>query len=121
MKLTEIAFFTDDVAGMVSFYKRLLDTDPVAQSDGMAILMLGQTKLFIHRNYTPEEGELPPENHFAFSVEDVDAACQDLQCEGLEIEVAPKTYYWGRSAYLRDPDGHLIELIEAPREGSEPA
>ena len=20
-------------------------------------------------------------------------------------------YYWGRSAYLRDPDGHLIELI----------
>jgi catechol 2,3-dioxygenase-like lactoylglutathione lyase family enzyme len=85
----------------------------------MAIFILGQTKLFIHRNYTPEEGELPPETHIAFSVEDVDEVCETLQGQGLAIEVPPKTYYWGRSAYLRDPVGHLIELIEAPQEDPE--
>jgi len=121
MKLTEIAFFSDDVAGMTAFYRRLLGADPVAQSEGMAIFMLGQTKLFIHRNYTPDEGELPPENHLAFSVGDVDEACETLQGQGLTIEVPPKTYYWGRSAYLRDPDGHMIELIEAPQEDPDPA
>jgi len=27
--------------------------------------------------------------------------------------VSPKDYYWGRSAYLRDPDGHLVEITKA--------
>ena len=60
--------------------------------------------------YKPEENDLPPENHHAFAVEDVDAACQKLKDQGLKIEVAPQNYYWGYSAYLRDPDGHLVEL-----------
>ena len=29
----------------------------------------------------------------------------ELAC--LSLEVQPKDYYWGRSAYLRDPDAHL--------------
>jgi hypothetical protein len=23
----------------------------------------------------------------------------------------PKEYYWGRSAYVRDPDGRIVELV----------
>jgi hypothetical protein len=33
--------------------------------------------------------------------------------QGLTLEVAPKDYYWGRSAYLRDPDRHLVEITGA--------
>jgi catechol 2,3-dioxygenase-like lactoylglutathione lyase family enzyme len=113
-KLTEVAFFTDDVSGMTAFYKRLLGSEPVAQSKGMAIFMVGPTKIFIHQAYEAGEGELPPENHFAYSVPDLDQACRSLAAEGLGLEVAPREYYWGRSAYLRDADGHLIELIEEP-------
>jgi hypothetical protein len=29
------------------------------------------------------------------------------------MEVSPKDYYWGRSAYLRDPDGQLIEITHS--------
>jgi catechol 2,3-dioxygenase-like lactoylglutathione lyase family enzyme len=76
----------------------------------MAIFMTGHTKIFIHRIYTPGESDLPPENHTAFEVSDVDTACTALTQQSLTIEVPPKDYYWGRSAYLRDPDGHLIEL-----------
>lgn len=108
--LSEVAYFTDNVKGLSNFYGTLLGAAPVAQSDGMAIFMVGKTKIFIHRNYEPGEGDLPPENHLAFTVEDVDTACQSLAQQGLAIELPPRDYYWGRSAYLRDPDGHLIEL-----------
>jgi len=113
MNLTELAYFTDNVETMTSFYQQLLGQNPVVQSQDMAIFMVGQTKIFIHRMYTPEEGDLPPDNHIAFTVENVDQGCEQIIQNGLELEVPPQDYYWGRSAYLRDPDGQLIELIQA--------
>jgi len=49
----------------------------------MAIFMSGGTKIFIHRNYPPSEGDLPPNNHIAFAVEDMDATCATLTEQGL--------------------------------------
>jgi catechol 2,3-dioxygenase-like lactoylglutathione lyase family enzyme len=46
----------------------------------------------------------------------VDATCAELAVAGLKVEVPPKEYYWGYSAYLRDPDGKLIELIAGDEE-----
>lgn len=112
MKLVEIAYFTENVAELARAYRHLLGAEPVAQSDDMAIFLVGETKLFIHRTYAPEGNELPPENHVAYAVPDVDAACRALASSALHLEVAPRDYYWGRSAYLRDPDGHLIELTQ---------
>jgi catechol 2,3-dioxygenase-like lactoylglutathione lyase family enzyme len=114
MKLHELAYFTDNVQGMTDFYCGLLGMDPVAKSDDMAIFMSGGTKIFIHRNYPPAEGDLPANNHIAFAVEDVDATCAALTEQGLTLEVSPKDYYWGRFAYLRDPDGHQVEFIKGP-------
>lgn len=110
MKLIELAYFTDNVSAMADFYRALLGAEPVAQSDDMAVFMSGETKIFIHKSYPPSEGDLPADNHVAFSVEDVDAACALLTQSGLTLEVPPKDYYWGRSAYLRDPDGHQVEI-----------
>jgi catechol 2,3-dioxygenase-like lactoylglutathione lyase family enzyme len=113
MKLVELAYFTPNVAQMADFYRALLSAEPVAASPDMAIFLVGNTKIFIHRSYTPAAGDLPPENHSAFAVEDVDAACRQLAEKGLIVEVLPQDYTWGRSAYLRDPDGHLIELTQS--------
>ena len=115
MKLHELAYFTDNVKEMMDFYRALLGAEPVAQSDDMAIFMSGATKIFIHRNYPPSEGDLPPNNHTAFAVEDVDVACEALTQQGLTLEIPPKDYYWGRSAYLRDPDGNQVEITKASR------
>lgn len=122
MKLVELAHFTHNVASMTSFYARLLGADPVAKSDDMAIFRIDDgeagARLFIHRSYTPGEGELPPVNHTAFAVADVEATCRELVGQGLALEVPPRDYYWGRSAYLRDPDGNQIELIQrSPTDG----
>ncbi len=51
-------------------------------------------------------------------VEDVDAAVRELHARGAEDISAPQDHPgWGiRSAYLRDPDGHLIVLYnDMPR------
>jgi len=32
--------------------------------------------------------------------------------EGISIEIPGREYYLGYSAYLRDPDGRLIELTQ---------
>lgn len=110
MILIELAYFTNDVTGMTDFYRTILGSEPLAKSDDMAIFMTSGTKIFIHHTYQAIEGELPPENHVAFQVEDVDEACKALTKQGLKLVFPPKDYYWGRSAYLRNPDGHLIEI-----------
>ena len=112
MKLTEIARFSDDVESVADFYARLLNVAPQHRSDDMAVFIVDGVKIFIHKTYSPAEGELPPEDHIAFAVQNVDAACSELVARGLAVEIPPREYYWGRSAYLRDPDGHLIELCQ---------
>jgi catechol 2,3-dioxygenase-like lactoylglutathione lyase family enzyme len=112
MQLVELAYFTENVQQMTEFYRNLLGVEAIAVSEDMAIFMSGDTKIFIHRKYVPAEGDLPADNHTAFAVEDVDATCDKLAKQGLTLEVPPKDYYWGRSAYLRNPDGYLIEIIK---------
>jgi len=118
VKLAEVAYFVDDIPAMTDFYRRLLGAEPVAQSEGMAIFMVGETRLFLHQQYQPAAGELPPENHIALTVKDLDNYCLSLASTGLALEIPPADYYWGRSAYLRDPEGHLIELAESKDEDS---
>lgn len=111
MKLIEIAKFTDKVAEVSRFYRQLLGVEPVAESPDMAIFINNGVKIFIHKMYEAGMSDLPPEDHIAFAVEDVGETCEDLRTRGLKVEAPPNDYYWGRSAYLRDPDGQLIELI----------
>lgn len=116
MRLLELAYFTENVQSMADFYQALLGVEPVAKSDDMAIFMSGETKILIHYKSPASPisgGELPPENHIAFAVTDVDATCETLVKQGLALEVPPKDYYWGRSAYLRNPDGYLVEITRA--------
>ena len=110
-KLTEIAFFTDRVEDMIRFYQKFLGEEPLSAWPGGAIFMIGEVKLFIHETYKPTDDQpLPPVDHLAFSVADVDGTTAALVEDGLQMERAPAEYYWGRSAYLRDPAGHQIEI-----------
>lgn len=47
--------------------------------------------------------------HVAFSVADLDRAVSRLRRAGIDTAVVPLTEYV-RQAFVRDPDGHLIEL-----------
>jgi len=109
-RITEIALFTNDVPGLTYFYRRLLNTEPAFANKHVAIFQSDGQTLLIHTKSSAMTGGPPNEDHFAFSVEDIEQEHTLLSEKGLEFEHAPRAYDWGKSAYLRDPDGRLVEL-----------
>ena len=51
-------------------------------------------------------------DHFAVHVPDVDAAFEDIDHHGVVKEPADQPAAGARTAFVEDPDGHVIELIE---------
>jgi catechol-2,3-dioxygenase len=94
-RIAEVALFTSDVPGLTAFYEGLLGRPPDSSSESHASFDLDGTTLFIHIKGNGVEGA-PNEDHVAFA--DVGEV------------VGAKEFYWGRSAYLRDPDGRAVEL-----------
>lgn len=116
MQVEEIARFSEDPDKTVEFYQRLLGTQPAAWAQGeTAIFQVGSVRLFFHRKMATHQPGWPlkDEDHVSFSVADVDGTCDELRRRGLAPEVGPQNFYWGRSAYFRDPDGRLVELHQA--------
>ena len=112
-KLAEVAIFTDDVAEVTAFYERLLEETPAHKADDIAIFnLLGGITLLIHKKYPQVEGQPPNQDHIAFAVEDVDAASTALTQQGMKLLLEPRQYDWGKSAYLRDPDGRIVEISQ---------
>jgi catechol 2,3-dioxygenase-like lactoylglutathione lyase family enzyme len=101
--IAEIALFTDDPDRLVAFYEHVLGREPASRWPGGATFDLGGVTLLVHVKAEAEEGMPPNVDHFALRVGDVDA-------EAARLGTEPADYPWGRSAYLRDPDGRLVEL-----------
>jgi len=54
-----------------------------------------------------------PGFELGFKVENVDAAFSEATEAGAKPAVQPTTRFWGqRTAYVYDPDGHLIEFAQ---------
>ena len=53
--------------------------------------------------------------HIGLTVDDVDAACDELRAKGAEIAVGPLTRSPGlRLAFVRGPEGMMVELVQKP-------
>lgn len=109
----EIALFTHDVGGASAFYRGLIGAAPVAEWPGGALFAVGDGKLLVHERSAAMDDGPPNEDHFAISVTDLDESCAALAASGFTFLVEARDYTWGRSAYLRDPDGRLVELAQS--------
>jgi len=63
------------------------------------------------------EGEDDFENgtawdHLAVKVDDVDAAFEEIDNHGVVKEPADQPAAGARTAFIEDPDGHVVELVE---------
>jgi predicted enzyme related to lactoylglutathione lyase len=114
-RVVEIALFTDQPDRMTAFYEQLLAALPVQRWDGGATFDLGGLTLLIHAREPSDPEGAPQRDHVALSVEDVDGTAARLREQGMEID-GPRTFYWGRSAYLDDPDGRMLELHRPDQE-----
>lgn len=113
-KLAEVALFTDRVTEIATFYEQVLGGAPSYQADDIAVFNLpGGVTLLIHKKYPPVEGQPPNQDHIAFAAEDVDGASAALAAQGIPLLLEPRQYDWGKSAYLRDPDGRIVEISAA--------
>jgi catechol 2,3-dioxygenase-like lactoylglutathione lyase family enzyme len=101
--LAEIALFTADVDATVAFYARVLSREPASIWSGGATFDLDGVTLLIHALGQQAEGMPPNVDHVAFRVTDLESDAERLGTEAADFP-------WGRSAYLRDPDGRLVEL-----------
>lgn len=51
-------------------------------------------------------------DHFAVKVDDVDAAFEEIDHHGVVQDPSDQPAAGARTAFVEDPDGHVVELIE---------
>lgn len=117
-----VILIVEDLDRTLAFYTEVLGLRPGHRSGDFAQLDTGATRLgfYTRRAMTETLGialEPPAANapgfEIGFKVADVDAAYATLLARGATPLTPPTTRPWGqRTAYVRDPDGHLIELAQ---------
>jgi lactoylglutathione lyase len=106
-----------------AYYERMFGAEIIRsiQSDGRSRtdMRLGGVMFFIAQ--VPEdqtlaqkpEGSFVGLDHMGLRVRDIDRVCDELKAKGAEFTVEPKTIRPGvRIAFLRGPQGVLIELLD---------
>ena len=107
--------YVDDVAASLDFYERALGQRRrfVHESGQYAELDTGDTVLALaaHELAAANLAGAQPTFEVCFVTDDVQGAFDRAITEGAEAVTAPQTKPWGQDvAYVRDPDGNLIEL-----------
>lgn len=121
--LDYVVLVVDELDRSVVFYTDVLGLTLSHRSGPYAQFDTGTTRLSLYERAamgetlglesvgTPDPAA--PAFEIGFKVDDVDAAFGALVAAGATPAVEPTTRPWGqRTAYLRDPDGHLVELAE---------
>lgn len=110
-RIHEVARFTGHPRAVAEFYALVLDR-PVPELVGEAFNFdVEGVNLFVHPlDAEPVQAGWPDGvDHIAFEVDDLDSDCQRLAEAGMDV-LGPSDFPWGRCAYVRDPDGRLVEL-----------
>ena len=82
-------------------------------------LTLGGQKILIAPTHPHDPMTPAPEfpyyglEHIGLTVDDVDAACEELRARGADIAIGPLTRNAGlRLAFVRGPEGIMVELVQ---------
>ena len=120
MRTHHIAIFTRDLPRLEAFYSQALGLPVVQRWDDLGIVFLdaGGTQLELTRLDHAGDGTPHPLdqgvgiNHIAFSVLDIDIMYKAFIERGARGLVGPQQYRALRVAFLADPDGNVLELVE---------
>jgi lactoylglutathione lyase len=117
-----VVLVVEDVDRALGFYCGLLGLPLGHRSGPYAQLETGVTRVALYERSAMaetlgDELESPspdaPAFELGFKVDDCDAAYDELVAAGATPAVPPLDRAWGqRTAYVRDPDGHLVELAQ---------
>jgi lactoylglutathione lyase len=117
-----LILIVEDLERALRFYTEVLGLRLGHRSGDYAQLDTGATRFALYSRAAMAKTlgmslEAPPKNapgfEVGFKVLDVDSAFNELIARGAHPVVAPIDRFWGqRTAYISDPDGHLIELAQ---------
>jgi lactoylglutathione lyase len=120
-----VIVIVEDIDRAVRFYTEILGLRLGHRADEYAQFDTGVTRLALYsrRSMAKTLGRAvnpsPPdavEFELGFKVDDVDSAYLTLVGRGATAITPPTDRPWGqRTAYISDPDGHLIELAQQTR------
>jgi len=113
-----IVWYSEDMDRARTFYRDVLGLSLLLDEGHVIHFDAGTVRLAIHR-CPPGAGREAPEGFLVFGVDDVTAAYEELSKRGAVFLGAPAQRPYGRVAYLHDPEGHEIGLLEEPRPGTE--
>jgi catechol 2,3-dioxygenase-like lactoylglutathione lyase family enzyme len=124
MEITHI-LVVEDIERSKTFYREILGAEPYRQYGGTsAVFRFLGTWLLLVTGGDPTEDKptvtfAPPADPDTVShamtirVPDCRAAYETLRARGAGFLTPPAESDWEIRAFLRDPDGHLIEISEA--------
>lgn len=116
--LDHVALHVSDLAASRRFYGELLGLPEAARPDfdfpGAWYQVGSQQQIHLIGRAIPEDAPPPRERHFALSIPDVRRVEDRLRELGQPYQ-GPKPRPDGAlQIFLRDPDGHMIELLGPP-------
>jgi catechol 2,3-dioxygenase-like lactoylglutathione lyase family enzyme len=119
--VVETAVYTEDLAAAETFYAGVLGLPVAGREPGRHVFFrVGDAGMFLVFNpaATRTRGDFPPHGavgsgHFALGVRaaTLDAWKAHLSASGVAIERELTWPRGGRSVYVRDPAGNLVELV----------
>ena len=123
-RILETALYVDDQQAARRFYVDLLGCTPLLEIPRMLALdVAGRSVLLLFQRgatlepLASEGGVIPPhggvgQQHLAFAIpaDAIDAWTARLEKAGVAIESQVRWARGGTSLYVRDPDGHSVEL-----------
>ncbi len=128
MRLLHTMLRVTDLQQSIDFYTNLLGMDLLRSKDypegrfTLAFLGYGDesenTALELTHNWDTDQYELGNAyGHIAIEVEDVYAACDAIKAKGGEVvrEAGPMKHGNTILAFVKDPDGYMIELLGSKR------
>ena len=124
-RLLETALYVDDLGAARAFYVDTLGADVLLDTPRLLALDVGGVSvlLLFQRGATneplPTPGGVVPahgasgQQHIAFAIDEgaLDAWRAHLTAIGVAIESEVRWPRGGRSIYVRDPEGHSVELV----------
>lgn len=115
MGLLHVAINVSDLAESISFYRELFGMEPVEQTDGdvrqVWIGRDGEAALQLRMGGDAAIGPAGVD-HIAIAVDNVDEKVGQLAPDRIEREPAVLESWGIRTAFVTDPDGYVIELIQ---------
>jgi catechol 2,3-dioxygenase-like lactoylglutathione lyase family enzyme len=116
--LNHVALHVQNVAASCRFYEEILNLTPIARPAFTfpgAWFQIGSAQQLhlIGERVLPVVAQ-PRGNHFAVRVASIRAAEADLQAKNISFTGPGQRPDGIWQIFLRDPDGHIIELTELP-------